>query len=75
MSNDNQSNFLSITQASSETGLSQAFWRKAILRKKIPYAKLGRRVLIERSELEAWIAKRVVRPTEAPGIRSEGGRQ
>jgi excisionase family DNA binding protein len=48
--------YLSIAEVAQVTSLSVAFWRKAVLRRRIAFLKLGRRVVIRRSDLERWIA-------------------
>jgi excisionase family DNA binding protein len=53
--------YLSVAVVAEQTGLSEAFWRKAILHRRIAYVKLGRRVMIRRGDLDAWVAARVVR--------------
>jgi excisionase family DNA binding protein len=49
------SKYLSITDVAKETGLSEAFLREAIFHRRIEYAELGRRVMIRRSDVDAWL--------------------
>ena len=60
MSLQHQRQFLSVAEVSRLTGLSVAFWRKAIHRGDISFAKFGSRVLIEGTALDSWIAARLV---------------
>lgn len=51
--------YLSVAEVAKATGLSQAYWRKAVFRRHIPYVKLGR-VLIRREDLESYMACHLV---------------
>jgi excisionase family DNA binding protein len=61
--------YLSIADVAQETGLSEAFWRRAIFDRRIAYAKFGRRVMIRRSDLDAWVAARIVQEWSKPEDR------
>jgi excisionase family DNA binding protein len=52
--------FLSIARLAKETNMSEPFWRKAVLEKRIPYIKIGRAVRVRRSALERYLADREV---------------
>jgi len=52
--------FLSIARLAEETNMSEPFWRKAILNKRITYVKIGRAVRVRRSALERYLADREV---------------
>jgi excisionase family DNA binding protein len=52
------SGYLSVIDAAKETGLSESFWRKAILGKRISYYKIGRLVKIARADLQPWLESR-----------------
>lgn len=52
--------YLEVAEVAQETGLSESFWRKNIFYKQISYLKAGRRVVIRRSDLDKWIAARMV---------------
>jgi excisionase family DNA binding protein len=52
------SGYLSVIDAARETGLSESFWRKAILDKRISYYKIGRLVKIARADLQPWLESR-----------------
>jgi excisionase family DNA binding protein len=52
--------FLSIARLATETNMSEPFWRKAILQKRISYIKIGRAVRVRRSALERYLADREV---------------
>jgi excisionase family DNA binding protein len=54
------SGYLSVIDAAKETGLSESFWRKAILGKRISYYKIGRLVKIARTDLQPWLESRRV---------------
>ena len=56
----NKKELLTVREVAQATSLSEAFWRKAILNRRISFAKLGRRVVIRRCDLDAWIAVRMV---------------
>ena len=49
------SGYMSVPDAAKETGLSEGFWRKVILSKRISYYKIGRLVKIARRDLQDWI--------------------
>lgn len=53
--------FLSIAEVAEITGLSEMFWRQQVMKRKIGYAKFGRRTVIARTELDQWIDERVVK--------------
>jgi excisionase family DNA binding protein len=53
-------NLLSLTEAAAALHLKPSTMRAWVLRRKIPFVKLGRRVLFRRSDLEALIATSVV---------------
>jgi excisionase family DNA binding protein len=55
--------YLSITEVARETSLSESFWRKAMFQRRIPYLKAGRRVMIRRCDLRAWVSANVVPAT------------
>jgi excisionase family DNA binding protein len=46
---------LTIQEAASESGLLVSFIRKMIFERAIPFIKIGRRVYLDRSELNEWI--------------------
>ena len=50
--------YLSLPDTARETAMSQAYWRKVVFRREIPIVKLGRRVLIRRSDLDDFISIR-----------------
>jgi len=49
---DLMQDLLSIKDAARETGLSISWWRQRVTQKKVPYYKVGRRVLIDRRDIE-----------------------
>jgi excisionase family DNA binding protein len=55
---DDYKQYLSITQMAVETSMSQAYWRKAVFHRQIPIVKVGRRVLIRRSDLHSFMESR-----------------
>jgi len=61
--------YLSITEVAKETSLSESFWRKAMFQRRISYLKAGRRVMIRRSDLRAWISANVVPSAERSRTR------
>lgn len=52
--------FLSIARVAQETNMSEPFWRKVVLQKRIAYVKIGSSVRIRRSVLERYLADREV---------------
>lgn len=52
--------WLNVSQVALITGESAAVWRKRILHREIPFAKLGRNVRINRKDLQAWVKSRTV---------------
>lgn len=52
--------FLDIPEARAVYGGSEAWWRKAVWLKHIPYHKRGARVVFSRADLEAYFAARRV---------------
>ena len=62
------SGYLSIRDTARETGLSEGFWRKAVLGKRISYYKIGGRIKIARRDLDLWIeARRIPARENRPG--------
>jgi excisionase family DNA binding protein len=57
---DQENRYMSIPAVAEETGLSEAFWRKAIFHRRIAFVKMGKRVMIRRNDLDQWIAARIV---------------
>ncbi len=55
-----QSQFTRIPVAAEENGVTVPFLRKQIFLRKIPYYKVGRMVLLKRSDLLDWIERRKV---------------
>lgn len=43
--------------AHEHTGLSEAWLRELVMKKRIPFKKVGRRVLFSVPELDAWISR------------------
>ena len=56
---------ISIAEAAEETGLSVAWWRQQILNKAFPFYKVGRRVLIDRADLEKLFQRSRIEPRVA----------
>jgi excisionase family DNA binding protein len=59
--------YLSIPQSAEQTGLSQAYWRKAVFHRRIAVVKVGRRVLIRRADLQNFMESRRV-PAQSTGV-------
>jgi hypothetical protein len=58
--------FLDIGEARAVYGASEAWWRKAVWLKRIPYHKRGARVVFSRADLDAYFeARRVPARKEA----------
>ena len=55
-----ESDLLTVTEAASLIRLKPSTVRAWVLRRRIPYVKVGRRVLFRRSDLEALITSSVV---------------
>jgi len=55
-------NLINIQQASRLTGLSIPTLYKYICMRRVPYIKLGGRVLFDRKRLEGWIHEHSVEP-------------
>ena len=61
-----ENRYLSIPEVAQETHLSEAFWRKAVFHRRIAFVKMGKRVLIRRSDFDAWISARIVQAAGGP---------
>ncbi|MEK7754132.1 MAG: excisionase family DNA-binding protein [Planctomycetota bacterium] len=57
--------YLSVAEVAGETGLSQAFWRKAIFLRRVAFVRVGRRVLVRREDLDSFIQAGIV-----PAVRA-----
>jgi len=58
--------FLEISEARAIFGGSEAWWRKSVFLKRIPYHKRGARVVFSREDLDAYFqSRRVPARTEA----------
>jgi excisionase family DNA binding protein len=56
---------LSVAQLASTTGMSVAYWRKAVSRKELPVVRLGRSVRIREADAERFLAAGVHPPRTA----------
>jgi excisionase family DNA binding protein len=54
------SDLVNVTEAAEILRLRPSTIRAYVLRRRIPYVKLGRRVLFRRNDLESWIATSLV---------------
>ena len=59
--------YLSIEQASAYLGLSVSYLQKLTCRGRVPYVKVGRRCLYDRTLLDKWMARRAVLPRNWTG--------
>ena len=66
---------LSVVEAAEETGLSSAWWREQIFNRAIPFYKVGRRVLLDPADIEAFLDRCRVEPSDAPIGTGVGGGQ
>jgi len=57
---------LSIGQCAKITGMSQSWWRQRVFRREIRFLKVGARVLIPRSTIDALLRQSVVEPRTRP---------
>jgi excisionase family DNA binding protein len=55
---ENEKLTLSVEQAAKACGLSERTMRELIARHEMPVVRVGRRVLIVRAQLEAWLNER-----------------
>jgi excisionase family DNA binding protein len=71
MSNAKNHQLLTIAEAATLLRLKQATLRAWVLHHRIAYVKLGRRVFIRRSDLDALVAASIVQaqPRERPNAR------
>ena len=52
--------WLRVAEASERSGMSVAWWRQRILRREIPFFKLGRAVLIDAADIDRMLRARRV---------------
>lgn len=57
---DDLDTLLTIKQASKLLNLKQSRLRTAVLRKEVPFVKLGRLVRFKRTDLEAWVNSKTI---------------
>jgi len=55
--------WLRVAEASQRSGMSVAWWRQRILRREIPFFKLGRAVLIDAADIDRMLRAGRVEPT------------
>jgi excisionase family DNA binding protein len=60
---------LDVKKAAEITGLSISWWRKAIQRGAVPFSKIGRRVLIEESDIRRLVINSRVEPRSSEDSR------
>ncbi len=58
----NSSDKISVQVAAAESGMSVAWWRKEIRLKRVPFYKLGGRILISRRDIQAMLNAARVEP-------------
>ncbi|MFI5201566.1 MAG: helix-turn-helix domain-containing protein, partial [Candidatus Kapaibacterium sp.] len=63
---------LNAEQAAHFLGLSVSYLRKAVAGNRVPYIRIGTRVLFKRAALEAWIDSHSVATTSEVSQRAEG---
>jgi excisionase family DNA binding protein len=56
---------LNLDEASKDSKLSIHWWRKAVSQRRVPFVKIGRRVLVRREDLETLISKGFQAPRES----------
>jgi excisionase family DNA binding protein len=59
-----QDRYLDIERASKYLSLSVSYLQKLTSRRRIPYAKVGKRCLYDRTLLDRWMARRQVLPRD-----------
>lgn len=67
---ENGALLLSVLQAAKLLGISKNLCYDQINEGRIPHVRLGRRVLVSRVALEAWIARESLGDTELPVLSS-----
>ena len=60
--------YLTVAELARRTGMSSAYWRRAIVRKVIPVVRLGRSVRVAEHHLRAFIEERE-RPASWSAVR------
>ena len=53
---------ISVRGAAVESGMSVAWWRKEIQRRRVPFYKVGKRILISRRDIHALLKAARVEP-------------
>jgi hypothetical protein len=53
-----------VRQAAGESGFSEAWWRKQISRRQVPFYRVGGRILVSRRDIAALFRKGRVEPVE-----------
>jgi excisionase family DNA binding protein len=56
----NDNSLMNCEQASQYLCLSESYVRKAVVRRTIPFVRIGKRTLFRRSDLENWIEEHLV---------------
>ena len=59
--------YLNIFQAAQYTTLSVSYLQKLTSRRRVPYVKVGKRCLYDRTLLDKWMARRAVLPRDWKG--------
>ena len=57
---------LSLAEAAQVSGMSLSWWRKKVFRGEVPYYKIGRRILVDTSDIELLFRKNRVEPEAGP---------
>jgi excisionase family DNA binding protein len=60
--NSSKLSFVGVTEAAQQSGMSEAWWRQRILRREIPFHKIGRRVLIDVEDIRRLLENGRVEP-------------
>jgi excisionase family DNA binding protein len=61
---DNEARYYGILDAARYTGLSVSYIQKLTSRRRIPFLKVGRRALYDRTLLDRWMGRRAVLPKD-----------
>jgi len=70
---DSAGRYLSIDGAAEYTGLSASFLYKLAGRRRIPVARIGKRLVFDKALLDRWISRRQALPAGWATERNENG--
>jgi len=62
--------WLRIREAAQRSGMSVAWWRQRVLRREVPFAKIGRAILIDVTDIERMLRDARVEPSPRQPVSS-----